>query len=119
MRLPGSSTEAARQSTPRATSLNSQLAAVLSQSDDQVTPPGVEEVNVIVLFVYVLMLCSYYPLLPALLPQAITRNKPETTTMVIITRWPQVLHTTFSYSTYSRRHVIGCCQRSASLCLVR
>jgi len=34
--------------------------------------------------------------LPFLLPV----NKPETTDMVIIARWPQVLHTAVSYSTY-------------------
>jgi len=34
-------------------------------------------------------------------------NKPETTAVAIIARWPQVSHTAFSYSTYSRRHVIG------------
>jgi len=44
---------------------------------------------------------------------------PETTASVIVTRWPRVSHTPFSYSTYSRRHVIGYRRRSASLCLVR
>jgi len=38
---------------------------------------------------------------------ALPVNKPETTAVVIIARWPQVSHTAFSYSTYSRRHAIG------------
>ena len=42
---------------------------------------------------------------------ALPVNKPET----IIARWPQVLHTAFSYSTYSRRRVAGYRRRSASL----
>ena len=46
---------------------------------------------------------------------ALPVNKPETTAMVIIARWLQVLHTAFSYSTYSRRRVAGCRRRSASL----
>ena len=40
---------------------------------------------------------------------------PKTTATVIIARWPRVSHTPFSYSTYSRRHVIGYRRRSASL----
>jgi len=43
--------------------------------------------------------------------------KPETTAMVTIARWPMISHTVFSYSTYSRRHVIGYNQWSASLWL--
>ena len=39
--------------------------------------------------------------------------------VVIIARWPHVSHTAFSYSTYSRRHVIGYRRRPASLWLVR
>ena len=35
--------------------------------------------------------------------------------VVIIARWPHVSHTAFSYSTYSRRHVIGYRRRPASL----
>ena len=46
-------------------------------------------------------------------------NKPKTTDTVIIARWPHVLHTTFSYSMYSRRHVIGYRRRSSSLLLFR
>ena len=38
---------------------------------------------------------------------------------MIIARWPQVLHTTFIYSTYSRRHIIGCHRQSTLLWLVR
>ena len=37
----------------------------------------------------------------------------------LIARWPLVSYTAFSYSTYSRRHVIGYRRRSASLWLVR
>ena len=47
-----------------------------------------------------------------------TRKQTRTTAMVITARWPQVSHTAFSYSTYSRRRVIGCCRRSALLWLV-
>ena len=50
---------------------------------------------------------------------ALLVNKPKTTTMVIIPRWLKILHTIFSYSTYSRRHSIGYRRRSASLWLVR
>jgi len=39
--------------------------------------------------------------------------------MVIIARWLQVLHIAFSYSAYSRWHVIGYRRQSASLWLVR
>ena len=45
-------------------------------------------------------------------------NKAYTTAVVITARWPQVSNTEFSYSTYSRRHVIGYRWRSASLWLV-
>ena len=51
---------------------------------------------------------------------ALPTNKPETTSMVITARWPQVSHTALSYScTYSRRHVIGYGRRSTSLWLVK
>ena len=45
--------------------------------------------------------------------------KPDTTAMVTIARWPMVSHTVFSHSTYSRRHVIGYNQWSASPWLAR
>ena len=50
---------------------------------------------------------------------ALPVNKPKTIAVVILARWPQVSHSAFSYSTYSRRHVIGYRRRSASLWLVR
>ena len=34
-------------------------------------------------------------------------NKPKTTAMVIIARWPHVSHAVFSCSTHSRRNVIA------------
>jgi len=49
---------------------------------------------------------------------ALAINKPKTTAMVIIARWLQVSHTAFSYSMYSRWHVIGYCRWPASLLLV-
>jgi len=49
---------------------------------------------------------------------ALPAKKGETTAMVIIAKWPQVSHTAFSYSTYSRRHVIGRRRRFASPRLV-
>ena len=36
--------------------------------------------------------------------------------MVILARWPHLLHTALSYSTYSRRHIIGYCRRSPPSC---
>ena len=45
-------------------------------------------------------------------------NKRETTAVMIIATWPPVSHTAFSYSTYSRRHVLGYRRRDASLWLV-
>jgi len=50
--------------------------------------------------------------------EAVPINKRETTTLVITARWLQVLHTAFSYSTYSRRHFIGYRWWSALLWLV-
>ena len=50
---------------------------------------------------------------------AVPVNKPKTTVIVIITWWPQVLHTAFSYSMCSRRRIVGCHRQSASLWLVR
>ena len=50
---------------------------------------------------------------------ALLVNKPKTTATVIIARWPQVSHTSFSCSTYSRWHISGDCRWSASLWLVR
>ena len=51
--------------------------------------------------------------------EAVPINKRETTALVITARWLQVLHTAFSYSTYSRRHFIGYRWSSALLWLVR
>jgi len=45
---------------------------------------------------------------------ALPAKKGETTAVVIIAKWPQVSHTAFSYSTYSRRYVIGRRRRFAS-----
>ena len=56
---------------------------------------------------------------PGLTTGALPVNKPETTAVMIIARWPQVSHTAFSYSTYSRWHVIGYRWSSASLWLVK
>jgi len=50
---------------------------------------------------------------------ALPVNKPGTTAMVTIARWPQVSHNASSYTPYSRRHVIGYRRRPASLWLVR
>ena len=50
---------------------------------------------------------------------AVPVNKPKTTVIAIITWWPQVLHTAFSYSMCSRRRIVGCHRQSASLWLGR
>ena len=45
---------------------------------------------------------------------ALPANRPDTTAIVIIARWPHVSHTAFSYSAwYSKRHIIGYGRRSA------